>query len=453
MITKVGDRRPAAATVARWMALVASVGLSVVAMPASAEAQLGRPVPEAVRDTGAVEEVTPAGMRPESVTGPSPGLAPGSEEPTAAPGLPAAVSRLERQILADVAADGVGSMAAAVVVGDSVVWQAAFGTADRDMGLLASPTTLYRAGSLAKPVTALALLALVERGVVALDDPVEPLVPELRRLANRSPDHPPITFRHLAAHTSGLDREPGTSRATRGADRTWQLRLAAALPATAVLAPPGERYFYSNVGYGVLGLALERAAGRPYQSLVRELVFEPLGMTSSYLDAPRDAWRRVAAGYVNPAPDSIDPRVPRAEHRGRGYRTPSDGLYSTVGDLARLAMAMSGALGDVVIGAGSREAALRDQVSRTDGPWTPAGASASASVATTGYGLGFQLHRIGDTVIAGHSGTVAGYAAYLAFDPDTRIGVVLLRNYNHGATNLGATAVRTVLELIEAADG
>jgi CubicO group peptidase (beta-lactamase class C family) len=388
--------------------------------PGAAVAQIGIPVPSA--DT---RPPRPAAADTLALDVPAP---PGR--------LPTAVAALERQLVADVAADGVGSVAAAVVVGDSVVWQAAFGLADRDAGILAAPTTLYRAGSISKPVTALVLLALVDRGVVALDDPVARHLPELLRLADLSPNSRHITFRDLAAHTSGLAREPSIDRAGRGPLRDWRRKLMAALPATSATAPPGAGYDYSNIGYALLGLALERAAGRPYEELVQELVLDPLGMTSSYLEVPRTERRRLAAGYVNPARDMVDPRVPRAEHRGRGYRVPNDGLYSTVGDLARLAMAMTGALGDTPITTPSRLAALTDQ-------------NALAPLTGTGYGLGFQLHRIGDTLIAGHSGTVAGYTAYLAFDPVNRIGIVLLRNYNQGATNLGAIAVRTLLEMAE----
>jgi CubicO group peptidase (beta-lactamase class C family) len=348
----------------------------------------------------------------------------GDNGPAGTRGVRPGVAGLEARLMSDVAADDVGSVAGAVVVGDSVVWMAAFGTADRERGTLAAPGTIYRVGSIGKTVTALALLALAEQGVVGLDDDVEPHVPELRWLANRSPDHRPITFRDLASHAAGLAREPGTSYAGRGPVNDWRRSLLAAIPATEMLAGPGDRYLYSNVGYALLGLAMERAAGRPYEALVRELVLEPLGMTRSYLVVPRAERRRLAAGYVNPAPDSIDPRVPRAEHRGRGYRVPSDGLYSTAADLARLAMAMTGSLGDVPVSAASRAVALAPH--------------------SEAYGLGFQLHRIGDTVIAGHSAAVPGYTAYLALDPASRTAVVLLRNYNHGRTNLAAVAESTI---------
>jgi CubicO group peptidase (beta-lactamase class C family) len=379
-----------------------------------------------------------------------PGHAPGAVLPAALPAwLDPIVLALERRLAADVAADAVGSLAAAVVIGDSVVWQAAFGHADRESERRAAPTTVYRAGSISKSITALTLLALVERGVVALDDPVDPHLPELRHLANRSPDAPPITFRQLASHRAGLAREPALSHAGRGPFADWRRRLMGAIPATEIVAPPGSAYLYSNVGFALLGLAMERAAGQPFEQLVRELVLGPLGMTSTWFQVPPAGRSRLATGYVNLHGGAIDPRVPRAEHRGRGYRPPSGGVYSTVGDLARLAMAMTGALEDTPVGAAIRAEALTPQDAGPDARDGPLGAlpNRPRQPVRFGYGLGFQLHRIGATAVAGHSGTVPGYTAYMAFDPATRIGVVLLRNYNRGATNLGATAAALVLEL------
>jgi CubicO group peptidase (beta-lactamase class C family) len=363
--------------------------------------------------------------------------------PTAAPAPPAAplsrpdaavVQRLAETLAADVAADSVGSVAAAVFAGDEILWTAAFGWADRADRRPATPSTIYRAGSISKSITALVLMRLVEDGVIALDQPVSDHLPEIRSLANLGASARPITYRHLASHTAGLAREPGLEFAARGPFMEWKRKLVAVIPATEVLADPGEEYRYSNIGYGLLGLALERAAGRPFEILVDSLVFRPLGMESSSLVVRRRERRRLATGYVNLPGDTADPRVPRAEHRGRGYKVPNGGVYSTVGDLARFAMAMTGARGDTVLADSLRQAMLTDQ--------TPGEGRA-------GYGLGFQLSDLGTTTIAGHSGSVAGYTAYLAFDPATGAGAVLLRNYNRGETNLGATAVGVVLDLAE----
>lgn len=348
-----------------------------------------------------------------------------------------AISEFEAALAADVAGDGVGSLAAAVVIGAEVVWQNGLGWADPDRRRAAGPETIYRVGSITKPVTAMVMMRLAERGIIDLDEPVRDHVPELDRLMNRSPDHRPITFRDLASHTAGLGREPALGHAVRGRVRDWERKLVASLASTELRAPPGAEYHYSNIGYAILGLALQRAARRPFIELVEEHVLDPLGMRSSHFIVPRRHAGRVATGYVNLDDGTIDPRVPRAEHRGRGYKVPNGGLYSTVGDLTRLVMAMTGALGDSLLPATARATMLQDADPSPDD--------------RSGYGLGFQLQRIGGTTIAGHSGTVAGYTAYLAFDPETRIGVVLLRNYNRGRTNLAAAATGLLLELREAA--
>lgn len=374
------------------------------------------------------------------------------------------------ELAADVAADSVGSIAATVVADGAVAWEGAFGLADRDPGTPATPATIYRVGSISKTVTALLLMRLVEDSVVALDDPVSRYLLEIERLAGRRATDRAITLRDLASHTAGLAREPASSRAARGRFEHWDRKVVASIPLTEAVRPPGEAYRYSNIGYGILGLALERAADRPFEDLVAEHILEPLGMTSSFYQVRGRHRERLAAGYVNLAGDSIDPRVPRAEHRGRGYKVPNGGLYSTVGDLARLVLALAGHPDHALLGDDALATMLTDHTPRPgaapDPAPDPAAARDSARQAAraarqaspdpatpardrAGYGLGLQLTRIGGTLLAGHSGSVAGYSAYLVVDPATASGVVLLRNYNRGATNLGAAAQRLLLELAD----
>lgn len=365
---------------------------------------------------------------------------------SAPPALAAAVRSLERELSADVTRDSVGSLAAAIFVGGEVVWRGAYGWRDRASGTLGGPGTLYRVGSITKPVTALLLLRLVEEGVVELDESVATHLPELRALeeSNGPSRDRAITFRDLATHVSGLAREPDSPRFTRGLFREWKRKAVAAIPETRRLSAPGERYRYSNIGYALLGFALERAAGRPYEILADSLVLRPLGMERTVFVVTDDR-RRLATGYVNLPGDSADPRVPRAEHGGRGYRVPSGGLYSTVDDLARLGMALTGA---VPLVADTLRALLFEGGHghvNGNGDGDPDGDSPEDRGAR--YGLGLQLLDFGAFVLAGHSGTVPGYTAYLLVDPELSTGVVLLRNYNHGDTNLGAAATRLLLRL------
>jgi CubicO group peptidase (beta-lactamase class C family) len=286
------------------------------------------------------------------VLAPAPMLAQSEGNPDlrAAPhaGLASGIRALERELAADVVRDSVGSVAAAAFVADEVVWRGAFGWRDRGTRTLAWSGTIYRAGSLSKVVTALVLLRLVDDGVVSLDERVVTHLPEIARLGAAagidSAGARRITYRQLATHTAGLAREPDRGVYGRGRFREWKRKAVAAVPETRLVAEPGSVYGYSNIGFGILGVALERAAGRPFEVLADSLVFRPLGMRSTSFVLVADDRRRVATGYVNLPGDTADPRVPRVEHRGRGYRVPSGGLYSTTHDLARLGMAVTGAL-------------------------------------------------------------------------------------------------------------
>jgi CubicO group peptidase (beta-lactamase class C family) len=350
------------------------------------------------------------------------GLVSAREAP--APGGYDAIDDFRERLRADVAADAVGGITAAVVVGDDIVWAEGFGWADYDQQIPAGIETIYRIGSLTKTFTAAVLAQLVDRRVLALDDPVQKYLPEVRGLAN-GPwlFGKPITFRQLASHTAGLVREPGLPGAGSGPIAEWEAKVLASIPTTAVDARPGTRYSYSNIGYGVLGLALSRAARTPFMELVDDGIFAPLGMTSSTFVISDGLLPRLSVGYANTG-TLIDVQTPARRRLSPGYGVPSGGIYSTVGDLARLVGALNGA------GAGVTSETMRVAMQTRQ---TPAYGDA--------YGLGLYLYTTAGTVsIAGHSGAVSGYTAYLGFDPNSKVGVILLRNYESGRTNLASAA-------------
>ncbi|MGD8278523.1 MAG: serine hydrolase domain-containing protein [Gemmatimonadota bacterium] len=360
--------------------------------------------------------------------------------------LPAAASarqaepivRLGDRLAADVKADSVGSIAAAVIVDTTIVWADAFGLADRDRALAADAQTIYRVGSISKSMTAVVLMRLVERGTVRLDDPVMKYLPEFTELGGGLPEARTITLRQLASHTGGLVREPALEGAAAGPIAEWEHKVVASIPTTTLWSAPGTGYSYSNIGYGILGLALSRAAGEPFMDLTTRLLFQPLGMTSSTFTIRPPLDRRLSAGYENGRDGSVDARAPALEQAGRGYKVPNGGVYSTVHDLARFIALMTGALGDDVLPAAARAGMLRRQ--------TPGDAG-------QGYGLGFFVRTdSAGNRLAWHSGSVAGYTAMILFDPDRRIGAVLLRNYARGRTNLRAAAETVVREMAAVRD-
>ncbi|TVP57439.1 MAG: class A beta-lactamase-related serine hydrolase [Gemmatimonadales bacterium] len=360
--------------------------------------------------------------------------------PTPVPGLQAesvheAIAAFRDQLRRDVAEDNVGGITAAVVVGDRMIWAEGFGWADRERGIPAAVESIYRIGSISKPVTAIVLAQLADRGVLDLDDPVARHLPEAVAFDDPLAGPEAVTFRRLATHTAGLIREPRLEGAASGPIEEWEAKVLESIPATGFLAEPGERVSYSNIGFGTLGLALGRAEGHSFMDQVVEGIFEPLGMRSSTFVVPSELETLLAVGYQNRSDGSLNAEGPAREHRGRGYKVPNGGVYSTVGDMARLIAAMSGRAGESLMREEMRLEMLRRQ--------TP-GDEAS------GYGLGWNVRvRDDGRSFVGHGGSVAGYTAHMVFEPESGIGVILLRNYNSGATNLGSVATDLLNGLLE----
>jgi CubicO group peptidase (beta-lactamase class C family) len=344
-----------------------------------------------------------------------------------------ALARFGAGLAADVARDDVGGITAGVVVGRDLVWAQGFGWADRDRGVPAGIGTIYRVGSISKSFTAVALLQLHERGYLDVDDPVLPSVPELDGLRDSPQGALPMTFRHLASHTAGLIREPELEGAAEGPLEFWEDKLLASIPSTSFYGAPGESYRYSNIGFGILGFAMGRAVDVPFMELVDGLLFRTLGMGSSGFVVTPAMAEHLATGYVRFRDGSIDSMTPYREHVGRGYKVPNGGIYSTVGDLTRFISGLTGSSSALVLGPDGRALIRASQTPEGEVP----------------YSFGFSIsRREGLPDLLGHGGSVAGYTAHMVFEPESGIGVILLRNYGGGATDLGRAARDLVWELV-----
>lgn len=346
-----------------------------------------------------------------------------------------AIERFARQIAGDVSADSVGGITAGVFVGNRIVWAQGFGWADRDRLIPADEETIYRAGSISKSFTAVAMAQLAAREIIDLDDAATSHLPALRHLAGGSDTIAAVSLRRLASHTAGLIREPRLPRAAAGPIAGWEAKILASIPTTSFLAAPGERYSYSNIGFGILGLTIARAADTPFMELVTEGIIEPLEMHHTVFVMTPELYPYLAVGYTVDRDGTVAVDAPAREHWGRGYKVPNGGIYSTVADLARFAGGVMGTSAVEIL-----PAEWRREIMRVQTPEDP----------LSGYGLGFSIRTAESGLrTVGHGGSVAGYNASLVFDPESTIGVVLLRNYGRGDTNLGRAAAGLLEELVE----
>lgn len=334
----------------------------------------------------------------------------------------AALARFDAAVSQQVADDAGGFVSVAVFAGDKIVWSKGYGWADIEREVAASDRTIGRIGSISKSFTAVVVMQLAERGVIGLDEPVEKYFPEIRRLAKPPADMRPITFRMLASHTAGLEREPALPDAAFGSIYQWENKVLESIARTSFKTPPATEYSYSNIGFGILGVAASRAAGVPFMQLVADQIFKPLGLTSStFIVNTPDLAGRLAVGYSRDRrTGTVSAEQATREHFGRGYKVPNGGIYCTVGDMARFAAAMMGEAPVQILSTKSREEMLRPQ---------PPAAT---------YGLGFMVRDQNGVTTVGHGGSVAGYNADLSFDPRSKIGVAMLRTttYNPPVSGL-----------------
>jgi CubicO group peptidase (beta-lactamase class C family) len=231
---------------------------------------------------------------------------------------------------------------------DGILDVQAVGMRDIEAGDPMRTDSIFRIMSMTKPITAIAIMMLIDEGKLSLDDPVEKHLPEFRgqrMTATRKGDDVTLTdsprpalIRDLLTHTSGVSDSPPTGYPD--LDDFPRLTMAEAVRILArrpLDFAPGTRWRYSNGGLTTLGRLVEVASGRPYDAFLKERLFDPLGMVDTTFYPSPEQMRRVAVIYDREA-DSLRPlpssrSAPKA---GVRYPSPAGGLFATAPDLARL---------------------------------------------------------------------------------------------------------------------
>lgn len=329
-------------------------------------------------------------------------------------------SQLENFILDRLLLRSFPSIAIAVVEGDKIVYANAFGLRDIENVLVATPKTLYGVGSVTKSFTALSIMLLEAEGKLNVDDPITKYL-ELRF------KHPlgNITIHHLLTHSSGI---PALAYAEALIDGLVGAR-GAWLPLTKkddVLAfmssdmekwvshKPGERFFYLNEGYVLLGKIIEKVSKKSYKEFVRDKILKPLGMKRSCFDKVEvEKLGNWAEPYIrNKEGSFIRSRFP--------FGISADGgLISTVLDLAkyiRLYLGKGTYNGKEIIDSSYIEKMMECHIRE---PYENVREC---------YGYGLSSRDFLNYNLVGHSGSVLVHTAYIGFIPDKKLGVAVLAN-------------------------
>jgi len=348
----------------------------------------------------------------------------------------AAFTRIDSMAGAEFANDSLASLTIGVVTRQGLVWTKSYGFADMGTKRLANRESVYRIGSITKMFTALMLQQLVAAGKIRLTDPVERYYPEIREVRGYKDLTAPITVHQLATMTAGLAREPEQEGPFwTGPVSSWDSTLHLALSHTRMDHAPGTKFLYSNIGYAILGATLGRAAGVPYMQWEKEHVFGPLGMRHTAFEIEPTIAADVTRGYDISRDGSADPaQSVREGITGRGYKVPNGAIFTTVDDLSRFLGLLLGAAPEALAPHARLDSVFNATVS-------PAGEPLAE------YGLGFTIAREGALTYFAHGGAVAGYGAFMAFDRDRQVGVMVLRNALGGRVNPGRLATAALAQL------
>ncbi|WP_052633465.1 serine hydrolase [Pseudoxanthomonas suwonensis] len=332
---------------------------------------------------------------------------------------------LEQRI--DVERQGVGIVVGVIEPhGTRVVAHGTFATGDpRPVG----GDTLFEIASITKVFTGVLLAEMVERGEVRLDQPVAELLPDGVVVPGRGGKQ--ITLEHLATHRSGLPRLPDNLDPADWADPYADYTaedLYAFLAGYELTRDIDEAFEYSNLGTGLLGHALARAAGVDYETLLRERILEPLGLTDTVIKLPGDLARRHATGH-----DGVMQPVPFWTWdvlEGTGA------LRSTADDLSKFLSAVIGYtetdLAPAMASATKAYADVEAGRQNTATDLAPAIALATEAHADIGagmqIGLAWLIKPLGDDELVWHSGGSGGFRSFAGYLRNAGVGVVVLSN-------------------------
>jgi CubicO group peptidase (beta-lactamase class C family) len=253
---------------------------------------------------------------------------PAPAEPAARAGLLALEPRLDEhfsRLLAQTRATG---LMVGIVLGGELTYVRGFGTRDLGSASAVDQDTVFRIASMTKSFTAAAVLKLRDEARLDLDAPVARYLPELASLRGPTTDSPPITVRHLLTHASGLAYDDAWGAVTFGMGEQELLR--SVREGLNFADVPGAGYAYSNLGYALLGLVVERVSGLRFRHFVTTRILRPLDMNATVWEASDVPPRQLAQGYRREEEQLVPEPRP-----SDGVFDAAGGLYSSLRDYSR----------------------------------------------------------------------------------------------------------------------
>lgn len=306
------------------------------------------------------------------------------------------------------------SLSAAVSIDGEVVWASSIGFADLKGQIPATPQTTYRFGSVSKSITSAALVKLDSQNLIDIERPFTDYVDDWK------PQGAKFTLADLAGNQSGVRHyKPGLEQLRENLSDTHYstLREAASIVENeSLLFEPGEEFHYSTYGFTLLGLAMERATNRKFESIIQAEVLDPAGMTNTFLDKRNEENKNRAVGYLN-----VEGYNLTAPHTDLSYKYPGGGYLSTPQDIVRF--------GSMLI---DSERTPEEQLAQLITPRPLNGGREN----TENYGLGLNIGNSKFGSYFFHGGMSVGSRSFLVVFPEVKMAIAFVTNRTPGASKI-----------------
>lgn len=326
---------------------------------------------------------------------------------------PADQAAVDKAVSGVLARTGVPSASVAIVKDGRIAYVKAYGEGRLDPAVPANVEMRYGIGSITKQFTATAILMLADEGKLSLDDPVGKYVPRLT-------DGDKVTIRQILSHTSGYrDYWPQDYVMDEMLHPTTADHILDKWARTPLDFKPGDEWQYSNTGYTIAGLIVEKVSGKPYMQFIRERIFTPLHMDGATEDDTKPLAASDAEGYTRYALGPLHP----APKEASGWLFAMGGLAMNAHDLALWDI---GQIDQKLLKPASYKA-QRTAIKLNDGK-------------DSGYGLGVDVRMAGKRLMLEHGGEISGFLTENQVFPDDKVAVVVLTNADFGSAQTSIAA-------------
>lgn len=339
--------------------------------------------------------------------------------PAIAQGQTDAIDAVVEGMMADL---GVPGTALGIMQNGELVYAKGYGVTEIGTDNPVTAQTIFNTASVAKTLTATAIMQLVEQGKIDLDDPVTSYLPYFTMADERYRN---LTVRNVMTHRTGLPEfdwtAPGFYDNPDNEDGALE-RFIRSLSDDVLSSAPGEEFAYGTLNYAVLGEIIANASGESYTDYIRNHILTPLGMDATHQLYGELDFTKLASLHI-PGPDGgwiVNPVFPYARIEGPGGH-----FYTSLEDMAQYAIVhLRQGAGDNALLSPASYQQMWTKVSDT--PFPPP---------DTGYGMGWMIGEHGGHRVVGHAGIDLGYNAFMSLLPDDDMALIILANQSD-AVNL-----------------